>query len=296
VPVDFEVMLRHAVAPHARLAFEGFVVQARRVDEEAVVVQARRRIHTCEVAEAAAGFGHQAFERGVAEALAQRRGAFDFEEEHAAGGRRQRRTELLQQVAARHQAGRRVAAGFGHALLAERTRALDAAFNRGDQVPRANGLLQEIVGAEFEHFELLVRVRVAGEEHDRRMQEGFVRADHRREVRARQARHVQVHQHEVGRGAHHHVDHVGRIGGDDRFDARAVEHAFGEQRLRAVVFDDQHAEGRLIAAERRQRNGIRRHRVGRCDMRRRCVLRIGRRCVFAPAAPVILRRGFRALR
>src|SRR3546814_2604616 len=51
------------------------------------------------------------------------------------------------------------------ALALERARAAHAAFHRRDQVPRPHRLGQEIVGADLQHLELGLRIRVAGQEH-----------------------------------------------------------------------------------------------------------------------------------
>ena len=109
------------------------------------------------------------------------------------------RRDALHELRAVLQAGRRMPVAVAGVLqAAQRACTLHPALHRGDQVPRADRLAQEIVGAEFQHLVLQFRVRVAGEEHHRHVREILVRADALGQRGAFHVRQVQVHQHEVG--------------------------------------------------------------------------------------------------
>ena len=129
--------------------------------------------------------------------------------------------------------------GFGCHLPGLRgARAAYAALHGSDQVARAHRLEDEIVGAQFEHFQLALRVLVAGQEHHGGLLEARMFADLHREGGAAGARHVQVHQHQVRRELLHRGHHAFGRGDDLRQHARAAQDRFREQRLAAVILDD----------------------------------------------------------
>jgi hypothetical protein len=244
--VHLEQVPGDAVAQAAGQVLEPVRPGVWREHQEGVVVEPGRRIAADQAAQHPPGLGHQPLQRGIAVALAQAAHALDLHEQHAATfPARQGIAQALQQVAAGHQPGERVAAGVAHALLAQGARAPDPALHRGHQVARTDRLAEEVVGARLQDLVLLLRVRVAGQEHDRGVQEGLVLADQHRQFGARQSRHVQVHQHQVRPEPGHGLQHVVGFGRDQRLDPRAVEHALGEQRLGTVVLDDQHPVRRL---------------------------------------------------
>lgn len=117
------------------------------------------------------GLGHQPLVGGVAVAFAQVERAGDLDEEQAAGLLAlQRIGQQVHHMAVRGQAGFRVATHadlFADLLQCLLACATDAVGHRGDQMARADRLGEEVVGAAVEHFELPLRVRVAGQEHDR---------------------------------------------------------------------------------------------------------------------------------
>ncbi len=151
-------------------------------------------------------------------------------------------------MAAGGQAGFRIAAhadlfaGLLQRLLAC---AADAVGHRSDQVARADRLGEEVVGAAVEHFELALRVRVAGQEHDRQQLLTGLLADQRGQADAVQLGHVQIHQDQIRVIVLDRLRHAGGGHLDLRMHPGAVQHALREQGLRAVVFDDEDAVRRI---------------------------------------------------
>ncbi|MNI48728.1 hypothetical protein D3C73_1033050 [compost metagenome] len=141
-------------------------------------------------------------------------------------------------------AGRRCAVGTrqGRGL---RACAADTVGHRSDQVARPDRLAQVIVGTAVEHFELALRVRVAAKEYDRQQLHAGLLADHRGQPHAIQPGQVQIHQDQVRALLADGLLHAIGIAEHDRLHAGAVQHALCEQRLGTVVFDDQHAVGRV---------------------------------------------------
>ncbi len=232
-----------------RLLFQAGFGHVDGQQQEAVVVQARQRVGLGGAGQAVPGLGHQALVGGIAVTLAQAERAGDLDEEQAAGLLAlQRVGEQVHHVAAGGQAGFRIAAhadlfaGLLQRLLAC---AADAVGHRSDQVARADRLGEEVVGAAVEHFELALRVRVAGQEHDRQQLLTGLLADQRGQADAVQLGHVQIHQDQIRVIVLDRLRHAGGGHLDLRMHPGAVQHALREQGLRAVVFDDEDAVRRI---------------------------------------------------
>ena len=244
-------MAADAVTQPARPAVERRARDIGREHEEGVVVEPGGRRVTHQLTQMPSRVGEDGFQTRVAVAVAQRGDALDLDEaERARGPGRDRLGQPLQEFDPAVQTGHRMPPGIGHLL--QRAGAADAVLHRGDQMARTHGLGEEVIGADFHHLELALGIIVAGEEHDRNVRERGLLAQQRRELRTVHTGHVQVHQHqrrlELGGGDQEfrgHTDHA-------RLESRAVEHAFGEQRLAGIVFDDQHAMDGL-----RRRRGCR---------------------------------------
>ena len=281
--------------------------------QETVVVQPGQRMRCGGLGQRASGIGHQVLEVGVAVALAQAQGAADLDEEQAGGSLLfQRDTQLLHQVGAGRQAGFRIdqARRRDHGRALART--LDPVGDRGDQVARTDRFGQEVIGAAFQHFVLALRVRVAGQEYDRQVQQVRTLADLQGQGHAVLPRHVQVHQDQVRPEAFDGRDHPGRCHLHFGQHPGAVQHALREQRLAAVVFHDQDAERGLAcillariaarcdfgAGAGRGRGCCHRFRAHAGNDRRRIGGEAGPwsgfvgRCIAGPASPVMRRRGF----
>lgn len=282
--------------------------------------------------QAMAGLGHQALVGGITVALTQAERTGDFDEEQAAGLlARQRLGEQSHHMVARRQAGFRIAAhadlfaGLLQRLLA---RAANAVGHCGDQVARADRLGQEIVGAAVEHFELALRIRVAGQEHDRQQLLAGLLADQGGQADAVQLGHVQIHQDQIRVVVLDRLRHAGGGHFHLRMHAGTVQHALCEQGLRAVVLDDQYAIWRICrhaavafagcrlcggwrCCRRGARGADRGHRLRLSSRRGRAGRSHARRCgndcrthlrgavggssgLVGPTAPVVGRRRFRA--
>ena len=74
------------------------------------------------------------------------------------------------------------------------------------------------------------------------MREGFLLADQRGQLDAVGAGHVEVHQHQVGAELLERRHHVHGVDHHQRIHAGVAQDALGEQRLAAVVLDDEDAE------------------------------------------------------
>ena len=320
---DDEIVLAQLLAQAAGEHRHRFGIQVTGQGKETVVVQPGQRMRRGGLGQLASGIGHQVLEIRVAIALAQAQGAADLDEEQA--GRSlffQRGTQLLHQVGAGRQAGFRIddqvrCGSHGRALA----RTLDSVGDRGDQMTRADWFGQEIIGAAFQHFVLALRVRVAGQEHDRQVQQVRSLANLHGQGHAVLARHVQIHQDQVGLETFDGRDHPGRRHLHFGQHAGAVQHALREQGLAAVVLNDQDAERGFacvlltrIAAGDNPGVGARSSRLccglfrthARDDLRfdggigyRGCCgwcVRLGfvRGGIAGPASPVMRRRGFGA--
>ncbi|MDR6138937.1 hypothetical protein QE438_002241 [Pseudoxanthomonas sp. SORGH_AS 997] len=289
-------------------ALQGLARQAAGHGQEAVVVQARQRMRRGEAGQLARGLRHQLLEGGIAVTVAQTQGAGDLDEEQAAVGVfLQRRGQLLLDVGAGVQAGLRIdvqrglvdlGRGAGQHLHRQAlAHAADAVGHRGDQVARADRLVQEVVGAAVQRVVLAFRIRIAGEEDDRQVQVLGALADGHRQRHAVLAGHVQVHQQQVRHEALDAVDDLVGLHLHFGQHARAVQHALGEQRLRAVILDDQHAIrrfGRTAFALRRAGGRGRARAAGQAGASAVIGLCFGAggegRHVVGPAPPVVRRR------
>ena len=191
---------------------------------------------------------------GIAVAQAERAGDLD-EEQAALRLPLQRVGQLLQHERARGQAGVAVDRGArGLQRLGALARALDAVGDRRDQVAWPDRLVEEVVGTAFEHLELALRIRIAGQEHDRQVQVFRLLPQQHGQRHAVLAGHVQVHQHQVGAEAAHRVEQPVGLHLHLGLHAGPVQHALREQRLAAVVFDDKNggrAGGHRKALEKR---------------------------------------------
>ena len=207
VGAGLEIMAAQPVAHLLGQCRQRAFVHAVGQHQEAVVVQARHRVRRRGGGQLAARLVHQVFEHRVAVALAQAQRAIDLDEEQTAARLPlQRVGQVLQHEGARGQAGVAVDRGArGLQRLGALARALDAVGDRRDQVAWPDRLVEEIVGAAFQHLELALRVRVAGQEHDRQVQVFGLLAQQHGQRHAVLARHVQVHQHQVGAEAAHRV-------------------------------------------------------------------------------------------
>jgi hypothetical protein len=127
------------------------------------------------------------------------------------------------------------------AAAAEVARAAHAVGHGRDQVFRPDRLGQEIVAARVECLEVLFLVLLARQEHDRCRHEGFALADDRSQLHAVAGGHVQIHQDQLGLELVELVERRERVRAHARGHAGLAQDRLGEDRLGAVVFDDQHA-------------------------------------------------------
>jgi hypothetical protein len=146
------------------------------------------------------------------------------------------------------QAGVRIARLRRAAALAQRARALHPVGDRGNQVLGPDRLGQEVVTADAQCLVMLVLIALAGQEHDRRVQELVPFADQGGEFGAVALRHVEVHQHQIGPEALQRRHHVEGLGDHQRLHPGIAQDRLGEQCLRAVVFHHQDAELLVLRA------------------------------------------------
>ena len=106
---------------------------------------------------------------------------------------------------------------------------------------RPDRLGKEIVAARVQRLEMFVGIAFAGQENDRSGNEGFALADDRGEFRAGAARHVEIHEDQVRVEPVDVVEHGERVGDHHGLHAGLAQDRFGENRLRAIVFDDHDA-------------------------------------------------------
>ena len=109
-------------------------------------------------------------------------------------------------------------------------------------MPRADGLGQEVIRSAFQDFVLLFRIGVAGQEHDRHVQQVRPLANLHGQGHAVLAGHVQVHQHQVGLEALDGLQYAFGLHFHFGQHAGAMQHALCEQSLAAVVFNHQDTE------------------------------------------------------
>ena len=277
----FEQLARGAVAQvgcHVRQRLRVALAQ----QHEAGVAVAGGEVVGADVrGEERADLVEQGVETGQAHAFADAPGAVELDVEQAAIGRvgGERGIEPVEHVRAQIQPSHRIARIARLRAPPQRSRAAYAIGHRRDQVLGPDRLGQEIVAAGIERLEVLFLVVFAGQEHDRRVDERFALADDRGQFHARTVGHIQVHQDQLGIELAELVERGERIGRSQRAHAGLAQDRLGEDRLRAVVLDDQHAEriGRVGV----QQFGDAAHDLARLRRQRNETVRTGAHCAQA---------------
>jgi hypothetical protein len=205
--------LHHGLAQLHRQRFQRRLVVLVVHHQVAAVAEACRGHFAQRRAEQPRKVTEQRLKRGQANALAQRAQVLDFDEQQAAFllAAMQRLVHLLEHGSAVDQAGGRILVGATRPPCLDGARTAHPRLHRGNQVSRPDRLGEEVVAAGLDRVELHVVAALAGQEHDRRVQEDVLLADQRGQLDAARAGHVQVHQHQVGAELLHRRHYVERL-------------------------------------------------------------------------------------